>query len=151
LANFWSSHKDQYREHLHKIRESADPREFILWGMTGYRDEINAIKGKVLKKLKQVMLSDYIEYLLRNKRFERVKINRRTVDFLKLLISWGRIPLKKLLTAPEVVALYRSESTRIRDFKKMDECGLISFSKDERNESLVEPNYGLLERLRYNV
>jgi len=151
LANFWSSHKDQYRQHLHDIRETLGPTPFILWGLEGYRDEISRIKGKVLKKLKQVMLCDYIEYLIRNKRFERVKINHRIVDFLKLLITWGRMPLRKLLTTPEVTALYRSESTRIRDFKKMEECGLIILSRDDRNEQSIEPNFGLLERVRYIV
>ena len=151
LANFWSSHKDQYRQHLHMVRETCDPREFILFGLTGYRDEINTMKSKVLKKIKQLMLSDYIEYILRNKKLEKVKINQRTVDFLKLLIEWGRMPLKKLLAAPQVATLYRSESTRIRDFKKMDESELILLKKDDQGETFIEPNYALLERLRYNV
>ena len=98
LANFWSSHKDQYLHHLHEIRQTLNPINFVLWGLEGYRDEIKSIKGKVLKKVKQLMLSDYIQYKLRNKKDEKVKINQRIVDVLQLLILWGRIPLKKFLS-----------------------------------------------------
>ena len=81
-ANFWSSHKDQYLDHLHKIRMTLNPTDFILWGLEGYRDEIETIKGKVLKKVKQLMFSDYTHYLLRNKRYEKIRINQRIFDTL---------------------------------------------------------------------
>ena len=151
-ANFWSSHKDQYLEHLHKIRMTLNPTDFILWGLQGYKDEIESIKGKVLKKVKQLMFSDYIHYLLRNKKNEKIKINQRIFDTVQLLIPSGRVPLKKFLSTPQVIALYRSvaESTRIRDFQKMLSIGLIRIEKSD-NEEFIEPNFQILDHLRYNV
>jgi Fic family protein len=151
-ANFWSSHKDQYLEHLHNIRMTLNPTDFILWGLKGYRDEIEIIKGKVLKKVKQLMFSDYIHYLLRNKKNEKIKINQRIFDTLQLLISSGRVPSKKFLSTPQVIALYRSvaESTRIRDFQKMGSADLIKIEKSD-NEDFIEANFQILDHLRYNV
>ena len=151
-ANFWSAHKDQYLLHLHNIRMTLNPTDFILWGLEGYKDEIENIKGKVLKKVKQLMFSDYTHYLLRNKKYEKIKINQRIFDTLQLLISSGRIPLKKFLSTPQVIALYRSvaESTRIRDFQKMESIELIRIEKSD-NEEFIEPNYQILEHLRYSV
>ncbi len=151
-ANFWSAHKDQYLLHLHNIRMTLNPIDFILWGLEGYRDEIKNIKEKVLKKVKQLMFSDYTHYLLRNKKYEKIKINQRIFDTLQLLISSGRIPLKKFLSTPQVIALYRSvaESTRVRDFQKMLSMEFIRIEKSD-NEDFIEPNYQILEHLRYNV
>ncbi len=151
-ANFWSSHKDQYLEHLHKIRMTLNPTDFILWGLEGYRDEIESIKGKVLKKVKQLMFSDYIHYLLRNRKNEKIKINQRIFDTVQLLIPSGRVPFKKFLSTPQVIALYRSvaESTRIRDFQKMSLAELIKIEKSD-NEDFIEANFQILEHLRYSV
>jgi Fic family protein len=152
LANFWSAHKDQYLSNLHDIRVTLNPTDFIIWGLDGYKDELTIIKGKVLKKVKQLMLSDYVHYLFRNKKHEKVKINHRIVDIVQLLISQGRIPINKFMSSPEVIALYRnaSSSTRVRDFQKMAERDLIKIEKIE-NETFIEPNFQLLERLTYNV
>ncbi len=152
LSNFWSSHKDQYINHLHTIRDTLDPTEFVLWGLNGYLDEITSIKHKVLKKIKQLMFSDYIQYLFRNKKYKKIKVNQRIVTFLQLLIAWGRMPLRKVLATPEVAALYGSESTRNRDFRKMIAGELILVKRlDKEDEVFIEPNFGLLERLRYEV
>ena len=150
--DFWSAHEDQYLSHLHNIRMTLNPTDFILWGLKGYRDEIANIKGKVLKKVKQLMFSDYTHYLLRNKKHEKIKINQRIFYTLQLLISSGRIPLKKFLSTPQVIALYRpvAESTRIRDFQKMLSIELVRIEKSD-NEDFIEPNYQILEHLRYNV
>ncbi len=136
LSNFWSSHKDQYIHHLRIIRDTLDPTEFVLWGLNGYLDEIISIKYKVLKKIKQLMFSDYIQYLLRNKKYERIKINQRIITFHQLLIEWGRLPLRKVLVTPEVAALYRSESTRARDFRKMEDEDLILINKLDKEDEM---------------
>jgi len=153
-ANFWSSHKDQYLLKLHNIRITLDPTEFIMWGLEGYRDEINGIKTKVLKKVKQLMFSDYIHYLLRNKKDGTRKVNLKMVNVLQLLIKTGRISLKKFYTSPEMIALYAnvSTSTRGRHFQKMVSQDLIKIGKSNSDsEDFIEPNFEILEYVRYNV
>ena len=64
----------------------------------------------------------------------------------------GSFAFKKSACTPEVAALYRSESTRARDFRKMEDEDLILINKlDKEDEMFIEPNYGILERLRYKV
>ncbi len=152
LSNFWSSNKDKYIEHLHKIRETLDPINFLLWGLEGYRDEIKSIKDRVLKKVKQLMFSDYLQYLLRNKKNEAIKLNQRIVNVLQFIISRERISFKKLSTTPEMTAFYSSvsQSTRVRDFKKMIFHELINVEEIDK-ENFIEPNYGILKHLIYNI
>jgi hypothetical protein len=152
LANFWSGHKDQYITHLHNIRVTLNPVDYILWGLGGYRDEIKNIKEKVLKKVKQLMLSDYIHYLLRNKKNEKIKINQRLFDAVQLLITKGRITAEKFFSSPEYMALYRnaSQSTQFMDIKKLIVTDLIKIEKID-NVSFIEPNYQILDRITYNI
>jgi Fic family protein len=153
-ANFWSSHKDQYLSNLHNIRITLNPTDFIIWGLEGYKNEISDIKRKVLKKVKQLMFSDYIHYLERNKKNETIKINLKIVDVLQLLILKGRIPLKKFLSSPEMIALYAnvSSSTRVRHFQKMLSQNLIKIGKSNSDsEDFIEPNFEILEYVRYYV
>lgn len=151
LANFWSTNKDKYIIHLGNIRSTCNTWDYLIWGMKGYLDELNRIKELVLKKVKQLMLIDYANYLLKNKKRQMIKINQRIVDVLHLLIRSGQVPFDKFQSSPEVVALYRNVSTitKYRDFKKMGELGLIGFRK---NDTLyIEPRYQILERLRYGI
>jgi len=152
LANFWSLHKDQYLDHLHSIRVTLNPTDFTIWGLEGYREELTRIKGKVLKKVRQLMLSDYVHYLLRNKKHEKIKINHRIVDIILLLIRRNKVTVEKFFSSPELTALYRnvSTSTRVRDLNKMILIGLIKIDK-ANGESFIEPNFQILERIHYNV
>lgn len=152
LANFWSTHKDEYIIHLGNIRNTCNPWDFLIWGMKGYLDEIKRIKARVLKKVKQLMLMDYTKYLLDAKKRHKVKINQRIVDVLRLLVRVDRIPFNKFQVSPEVEALYKnvSAATKYRDFKKMVSEGLIKLEK-EGDVFIVEPNYQILEYVIYNV
>lgn len=152
LANFWSMHRDEYLVQLGNVRSTGNPWDFLIWGMNGYFEELMRIKGLVLKKLKQLMIMDYAKYLLANKRNEEVKLNQRIVDVLRLLIPTGRVPLDKFQSSPEVNALYSnvSSTTKYRDFKKMVIGGLIRLHEEE-GVFYIEPNYRILETLRYNV
>ena len=143
----------RYLAYLHSIRETLDPTDFILWGLEGYRDELLNLKGKVTKKLKQLMLSDYLEYLKRNKANEqKIKLNDRLLGVLNILIKRGRTPLKKFLSMPEVLAFYHkvSASTKTRDFQKMAAYKLVTTTTLDQ-EVFIEPNFGLLEGLEYRV
>lgn len=154
-ANFWSLHKDQYRTFLHNIRMTLNPMEFIIWGLDGYRDEIDTIKAKVLKKVRQLMFSDYIHYLYRNKKNEKIKINERIVELIELLILKGRLSVKKFYSSPEVIAHYRNvgQSTKTRDLQKMQSEKLIKIVKSEKEgiEDTIEPNFEILDYIRYFV
>jgi len=152
LANFWSANRDEYIVHLGNIRTTCNPRDFLIWGIKGYLDEIKRIKSIVLKKVKRLMLMDYAKYLLANKKHEKVKINQRIVDVLELLVRSGRIRLNKFQTSPEITALYKktSSTTKHRDFKQMEILKLVSFV-EENKEVFIEPNYQILEFLRYHV
>ena len=152
LANFWSAHKDEYLVHLDNIRNTCSPLDFIKWGMEGYLEEIKAIKGKVLTKVKQLMLMDYTKYLLSNKKYEDIKINHRIVDLMSILIRTEKIELSKFQSAPEIMALFGSVSstTRYRDYNKMIQLGLINILEENKKIS-IEPNYKKLETVMYNV
>jgi Fic family protein len=152
LANFWSNHRDQYLYHLHNIRITLDPVNFILWGLEGYREEITRIKEMVRKKVRQLMLLDYVQYLLRNKRRENIKINHRIVHLVELLVRIGRVPMRKFMDSPEVRGLYGScsQSTKTRDFNKMITNQLIYIEQVEQ-EFFIEPNFKILDYITYNV
>lgn len=156
LANFWSTHRDLYLDHLAKIRTTQNPIEFILWGLNGFLEEITKIKNKVLKKVKQLMLMDYTKYLLEHKYKQEVKINKRILELVRLLIKFDTIEDAEWLNSPLVNALYskKSNTTKFRDFKKMVELELlrIETKKDkEKERRFFSPNYPILDRLRYNV
>ncbi len=152
LANFWSTHRDQYIFELGNIRTTCDPWNFLLWGIKGYLAEIRRIKGSVLKKLKQLMLMDYLKYLLVAKKGKEVKISQRVVDFMQLLVAGGRTPLDKFMASGPVATLYGSVSppTKSRDFKKMQQLGLVRMPR-ENGKVYIEPNFAILEALRYHV
>ena len=68
LANFWSNNRNEYITHLGDIRDTCNPIDFMLWGARGYLEEIKRIKERVLKKLKSLMLRDYVSWLFRAKK-----------------------------------------------------------------------------------
>ncbi|MFW9941611.1 MAG: Fic family protein [Candidatus Thorarchaeota archaeon] len=152
LANFWSANRTKYLLHLHNIRITCDPCEFIFWGIDGYLNEIKSIKSKVLKKVKQLMLQDYAKYKLENKKYEKIKINHRILDLLKLLINSDKVKFEKFLSSPGAKTLYSrvSSSTRRRDILKMVNLNLIKFT-NEQDELYLAPNFEILEYVRYNV
>ncbi len=152
LANFWSRNKDKYLIYLADIYDKQDQWNFLIWGMKGYLEEIKRIKGLVLKKQKQLMFMDYVKYLLDNKKKQKIKINQRIIDILRLLVKSGRVSLRKFLSSPEISALYRNitATTRGRDFKKLGDLKLVNFL-EEKDEVFAEPNFNLLEHIYYNV
>lgn len=152
LANFWSANRNEYIIHLGNIRATCDPADFLMWGVGGYLKEIQRIKSLVLKKAKQLMLMDYVRWLLATKKHQKSekKINRRIEGILELLTHRGKMPLDKFMSSPELTTLYhkRTAPTRYRDFEKMVNLGLIRTSKEDKT---IEPNYQLLEYLEYEV
>lgn len=152
LANFWNSERDQYIVQLGNVRSTSSPIDFLIWGMKGYLTEIKRIKSKVLKKVKQLMLMDYAKYLLANKKEEEVKINQRIIDVLHLLVRRGKTPYDKFYNLPEVSALFKTKSstTKLRDFKKLQELRLVNLIK-ENEIVFIEPNFQILELVTYNV
>ena len=146
LANFWSSHRDQYITYLDNIRETSEPTAFILWGLDGYKEEIKKIKDKVLTKMKRLMLKDYVQYLFRDKK------NRRIISVINILIGTGKIQIKKFNDLPEIQALYtkKNPSTKFRDYKKMIEEGLINLEEIE-NETFIEASFKILDSISYNI
>jgi len=152
LANFWSANRNEYIVHLGNIRDTCDPWDFIMWGVKGYGNEIQRIKSLVLRKAKQLMLMDYVRWLLNNKKRQEPgkRINDRIVGILALLTRNDAVPFDKFLSSPELTTLYHklTAQTRYRDFEKMINLGLIRLSKEGNT---IEPNYQLLELLQYNV
>lgn len=152
LANFWAANKAEYLIHLGNVRDTCNPVDFILWGIEGYKNELIRIKFKILKKVKQLMFMDYVNYLLRSKRDQDIKINQRIVDVLQLLKNTDEIHFSKFMKSAQVRALYRpvSAATLYRDFAKMSSLRLIG--KTEKNgESYIGINYDILDSVRYNI
>jgi Fic family protein len=154
LANFWSAHRNEYLAHLGNIRETCDPLDFLIWGAKGYLGEVERIKGAVLKKLKYLMLRDYVSWLLNAKKQQKPekKINQRIHRLVFLLTDSGKIPLDKFRASPEYESLYShaSSATRSRDLSKMKFLELIRISEADGKE-FIEPNYEVLEKLQYRV
>ncbi len=148
MAKFWNNNRNEYILHLGNVRDTCNPWEFLIWGTKGYLLEVQRIKDLVLKKVKQLMLKDYVSWLFRNK-----KIHPRIFGVLMLLISSGKIPFDKFISSPELTTLYaqRTLSTRYRDFKKMEKTlGLIRIFKED-GKKFIEPNFQKLETLEYEV
>jgi Fic family protein len=154
LANFWNMHRNDYISRLGEIRDTCDCLEFLIWGAKGYLEEILRVKGRVLKKVKQLMLQDYTRYLLssKNEQPPEKKINGRIFGVLFLLTHSDKILLDKLRSSPEYKSLYHhiSGMTQNRDFYRMKSLKLIRFSKTD-GKVFIEPNYKVLESLEYSV
>ena len=152
LAKFWNDHRDEYILRLGDIRSTCDPLDFVIWGIKGYLEQIKGVKERVLKKVKQLMLQDYVRWLYFAKPHGK-KINQRIYGTLLLLIYLGKMPFNKFLSTPELKTLYRDRKmqTRYRDFKKMEkELCLIRVFKED-GEKFIEPNFRKLEELEYQV
>lgn len=152
LANFWSLNRDQYIAHLGGIRQTCDPWDFLIWGIEGYRNEITRIKDKVLKKLKQLMLQDYVKWLLSTKKQQEIKINQRILNVVRLLARSEPMPLNKFLASAEITTMYSnvSLSTRRLDFQKMDKLGLVEIYT-ENNRTMVRARFEKLDSLEYDI
>ncbi len=151
LANFWSRNREKYIVHLRNVYETEDAWPLIMWGLDGFRQELERIKGLVLKKMKQLMLMDYVKYLLDNKSKQKVKITPRIVEVMELLIDAGRIPMKDFMAKLQIEKLYKgSPSTKSRDFAKMRKLQLISITQ-AGDTKYIEPNYQILDSHRYRV
>jgi Fic family protein len=151
LVDFWEANRDEYFMRLGEIRSTCDPWDFLVWGTKGYLDKITETKDLVLKKLKRLMLQDYVRWLF----FTKKRIHRRVFGVLMLLISCGKMRFKEFLSSPELMTLYanRAESTRYADFKKMEDkdmLGLIRIYRED-GEKFIEPNFEKLEELEYSV
>ena len=152
LANFWREHRDEYIAHLGSIRDTCDPSDFILWGAKGYLEEIKRIKERVLKKLKNLMLRDYVSYLLRDKKYQppEKKVNKKILSIVFLLTDLGKISFDKFKASLQYESLYSNKSAKSRDLSKMKSLHLIRISEDNGKE-FIEPNYDVLEELEYRL
>ena len=154
LANFWNAHRNDYISRLGEIRDTCDCLEFLMWGAKGYLEEIQRVRGRVLKKVKQLMLQDYTRYLLgtKNQQSPEKKINERIYGVLFLLTHSDKILFNKLRSSPEYKSLYYhiSSMTQNRDFSKMKSLRLIRVSKTG-GKVFIEPNYEVLESIEYSV
>jgi hypothetical protein len=145
-------HKDIYINHLGDIRRTQNPFEFVIWGLNGYKDEITTIQGRVLTKHKQLMLRDYVQFLFRTKDEQKIKINQRMVELMRIITARARISIKKLWLDPEAILLYKdvSRQTKTRDLVKLLDLELLKPEKTEQG-LILKPNYELLEELEYYV
>jgi Fic family protein len=154
LANFWNMRRNDYISRLGEIRDTCDCLEFLIWGAKGYLEEVERIKWRVLKKVKQLMLQDYTQYLYgsKNEQPPEKKINERIVGVLFLLTHSDKILLDKLRSSPGYKSLYHhiSGMTQNRDFSKMKSLKLIRISETD-GKAFIEPNYELLENLEYSI
>jgi len=154
LANFWGAHRNEYITHLGEIRDTCDPLDFIIWGAKGYLEEVNRIKDRILKKLKCLMLRDYMDWLYKNKKRQKPekKINQRIRDVIFLLTDFGKITFDQFRNSPQYGSLYSgiSSSSKSRDLTKMKSLDLIRISTVEGTE-FIEPNYDILEKMEYVI
>jgi Fic family protein len=154
LANFWNAKRTEYVVQLGNIRGTCDPWSFLILGTKGYLEEIKRIKASVLKKVKQLMLMDYVRWLLDTKlqQNRENKINQRIFGVMRLLTRSDEMPLDKFRSSPAYESLYSNKTamTKSRDINKMKAIGLINvFEKDKK--TFIEPRYQILDQLTYSV
>ena len=145
LAQLWNAHRNEYIINLGLIRNTLNPLDFLLFGAKGYLEELKRVKELVLKKVKKLMLQDYVQWLFRKKR-----IHSRVLNILLLLIRIDKTPFKDFLSNIEPIYDNRKERTRYRDFKAMEDLKLVRITK-ENGKKYIEPNFGKLEELEYAV
>lgn len=159
LANFWSSQRNEYINNLRKIGETSCPLDFILWGLEGYLEEVNKISAKVLLKVKQLMLGNYAEYLLKIKKERPVKerVNERITRVIKVLTKTGGMTINEFWAHPTINALYSgsnskpvSVSTKRRDILVMLRLNLIELPEEGEVAKII-PNYKVLDSVTYSV
>jgi Fic family protein len=154
LANFWSARRNEYIARLSEMRDTCNPMDFLIWGARGYLEEIQRVKARVLKKLTQLMFRDYVRYLFdeKNRRKPEERINTTIRRLVELLTNSGKIRLDKFRSSPEYKSLYfhRSAASESRDLSKMKRLELICVSTENGRE-FIEPNYKILDSLRYTV
>jgi Fic family protein len=156
LANFWSTHRNEYLVYLGDIRETCNPMKFLIWGANGYLEEVKRVKGRILKKVKQLMLQDYTRYLYQNKKQQPAanRINLRILSLLFHLTHSGGMPFDEFKSSPGYEALYfrksKSASSKSRDLTKMKSLNLIRITSVEGKE-FIEPNYDILDNLEYGI
>jgi len=156
LANFWSADRNKYIFSLGNIRSNCDPFDLIIWGAKGYLEEVKRVKEKVLKKLKCLMLRDYVRWLLKTKKQQKPKdrINERILNLILLLTDSGKIPIEKFRASSEYESLYAHKSsgaTKTRDIGKMRSLELIRITEGDDKKTFIEPNYEVLAKLSYRV
>ena len=154
LANFWSTNRNEYIARLGGVRQTCDPCDFITWGAQGYLEEVIRIKGIVLKKVKQLMFRDYVNYLYATNKDRSTdkRITGRIVEILLLLTFSGKTNLDKFRSDPAYKAHYlnKSRPTPIRDLDRMKSLGLIRITSTD-DKQFIEPNYEILNKLNYGV
>lgn len=154
LANFWSAHRGEYLAHLDSLRRSCDPFDFIKWGTEGYLGEVLRIKGLVLQKVKQLMLKDYVAWLVNTSKGKapEKKVNQRMACIVFMLGEIGRQPLAKFRQSAQYQALYAGKSpmTKSRDFNRLKTTELIKLTTVDAEE-FVEPNYDIFNKVRYTT
>jgi Fic family protein len=152
LANFWSVHRTEYLAYLREVRETCEPWNLLICGMKGYLEEITRIKEMVYKKVKQLMFRDYTKWLVSSTHGQKKRLNDRIIPLLEWMQYHAPISINKFLSSPELAMFYggRTIHTRKRDLKKMLDAKLIRSFKENEKE-YIEPNYALLESLRYVV
>ncbi len=155
LANFWSANRNEYISHLANIRKTCDPCDFIMWGAQGYLQEVKRIKLLVLKKVKQLMFRDYVNWLVATNRQRPVKerINKRVLNVLILLTYCDKIRLEEFRSNNAYQAYYANSSipTQIRDIEKMKSLNLIRLMISSDGKNFIEPNYEIFNDLVYRV
>ncbi len=152
LANFFSRNRDDYLAHLRNVRERSDIMPFLEFSARGAKEELTRIKALALTKVKKLMYMDYVHYLHREKSRQQTKINERIVALLSILCEVGKTRFDEFASHPAIRGLYASvsDSTRLRDWRKMLQLNLIS-SEQQEGCLFVEPNLRILEELRYRT
>jgi hypothetical protein len=120
--------------------------------MEGFLEVLLNVKGKVLSKVKKLMMQDYTVFLLMTKKRQKIKVNERIVRVMMLLIHLNKVPSDELFNSPEMRAMYLkvSSQTRRRDFDKLRDLNLI-IEFEENGIKYIKPNYQILEGCVLNL
>ena len=154
LANHFSIYRNKYIDNLRNVSVTLNVMPFLDFASNGYLKELNRIKKRALSKIKELMFMDYIRYLQRTKVIQDQKINERMVSVLDILVELKKLRFSNFLSLedPSIKGIYTKKSyhTVRKDLSKLREYGFIKITGENKAKSL-EPNYKILEKLRYKV
>lgn len=145
LAQYWSNNREEYIINLGHIKKTLNPMDFLMFGVEGYLEEAQKVKGQILKKVKQLMLKDYIQGLCLSK-----QISTRIFYILEHLITLGKTPYKEFQSIVEPIQANIRQSSKYKDFHKMKALKLIHILVED-GKKYIEPNFEILEELKCTI
>ena len=163
LSNYFYRHGDEYKQRLQQSRRSDpfDLNAFAAFGLEGFAAELKGINNFIKTKLNRVVYrATLVRALGQREGARRRVVNQREYRLLEFLLQETepldpfadepsrKIALSELIRAPYVTAAYRNVTPRTfqRELIRLARKGFIKFTARERDEPIIELDFGAIGR-----